>query len=86
MLLIPCPNCGERDESEFSYGGPATGFPDLQAVAVDWHEQLHQRDDADEIEEYWFHQAGCERWLRLRRDLCTHLFGELADSAGEGAY
>ena len=23
MLLIPCPHCGPRDESEFTYGGPA---------------------------------------------------------------
>ncbi len=23
MLLIPCPNCGPRDETEFHYGGQA---------------------------------------------------------------
>jgi len=23
MLLIPCPYCGARDETEFTYGGPS---------------------------------------------------------------
>ncbi len=80
MLLIPCPNCGKRDENEFSYGGPATRLPGLQASTAEWHEQLHLRDHADAIDEYWFHQAGCERWLVLRRDLSSHRF-----SAAEGS-
>ncbi len=76
MLLIPCPHCGTRDQAEFSYGGPATKLPDLSAATADWHAQLHLREDKHAIDEYWFHEAGCECWFVLRRDLHSHRFGE----------
>ena len=32
MIRINCPYCGERDHSEFSYGGDATiNYPSLDA-------------------------------------------------------
>jgi heterotetrameric sarcosine oxidase delta subunit len=75
MLLIPCPNCGERDESEFDYGGRAIEFPELSAPSDEWHRALHLGCDAGEdVDEYWYHSAGCERWIRLRRNLASHDF------------
>ena len=73
MLLIPCPNCGERDESEFDYGGRAIHYPELGAPQGDWHRALHLRDNQpDDIEEYWYHTAGCECWIRLKRNMLSH--------------
>jgi heterotetrameric sarcosine oxidase delta subunit len=73
MLLIPCPNCGERDESEFDYGGRAINYPELEAPAGDWHRALHLRDNQpDDIEELWYHAGGCECWIRLTRNLLNH--------------
>lgn len=73
MLLIPCPNCGERDESEFDYGGRALSFPDLDASAQQWHLILHLRaNPPGEIDEYWYHASGCECWISIRRNLLTH--------------
>jgi sarcosine oxidase subunit delta len=75
MLLIPCPYCGERDESEFDYGGRAVEFPVLSAPRDEWHRALHLSCDAGEdADEYWYHSAGCERWIRLRRNLASHDF------------
>lgn len=75
MLLIPCPHCGERDESEFDYGGRALDLPSLAAATDAWHAALHLGNDAQDCaNEYWYHFAGCERWIRLRRNLVSHEF------------
>ena len=75
MLLIPCPYCGERDESEFTYGGSSRNYPtfDEGRSISDWYQsvylpKLHQ----NVLCEYWYHTAGCEQWIELKRDLCTH--------------
>ena len=75
MLLIPCPHCGERDESEFDYGGRAVALPRLNAAPDEWHQALHLgNNNEDCVDEYWYHHAGCERWIRLRRNLSNHDF------------
>ncbi|MCP4336168.1 MAG: sarcosine oxidase subunit delta [Gammaproteobacteria bacterium] len=77
-MLIPCPNCGERDESEFDYGGRALAYPVLDASPGQWHEALHLRTNPlGDIDEYWYHSSGCECWIRLRRNLSTHKFSRL---------
>lgn len=81
MLLIPCPHCGPRDESEFDYGGRALVFPDLDAGPGEWHAALHLPDPcADRVSEYWYHAGGCECWIRLTRDLHSHEFLDEAQS------
>jgi sarcosine oxidase subunit delta len=83
MLLIPCPHCGERDESEFDYGGRALALPALDAPTGEWHQALHLGNDSAECaDEYWYHAAGCERWIRLRRNLSSHSFIEAGSSTG----
>ncbi len=78
MLLIPCPNCGPRDESEFDYGGRAIAFPPLDASPNDWHQALHLSCDNDRrVDEHWYHAGGCECWIRVSRDLFTHEVGEV---------
>jgi heterotetrameric sarcosine oxidase delta subunit len=75
MLLIPCPHCGERDESEFDYGGRAVALPRLNATTDEWHQALHLgNNNEDCVDEYWYHYAGCECWIRLRRNLSNHDF------------
>ena len=46
MLLIPCPWCGPRDHSEFTYGGDATAKrpADPQAASdEDWFAYVYLR-------------------------------------------
>lgn len=77
MLLIPCPNCGERDETEFAHGGTVRRLPALDGAsnASDWHAAVHIRQHGNEPRlEFWYHHAGCERWIELTRDLRDHSF------------
>jgi heterotetrameric sarcosine oxidase delta subunit len=75
MLLIPCPHCGDRDESEFDYGGPALHFPELSADIAEWYRTVHEPEiDESELDELWFHAAGCGCWIKTRRNIRTHTF------------
>lgn len=75
MLLIPCPHCGPRDQSEFAYGGGSVPLPNLSAPGADWHRAVHLRaDPTGQQAELWYHTAGCERWFKVLRDVKTHAF------------
>ena len=76
MLLIECPWCGERDESEFTYGGEAhivrPADPDA-ATDEEWADYLFFRKNpkGDHLEQ-WCHSSGCRRWFNVRRDTLTY--------------
>ena len=84
MFLIPCPWCGERDQSEFTYGGDAREeMPDLdgRATVADWHKFVHLRGNPRGVHaEYWHHTSGCERWLRVERDTVSHAVTKARDT------
>jgi heterotetrameric sarcosine oxidase delta subunit len=76
VILIPCPWCGERDETEFSYGGQA-GVPypaDPAALSnEEWARFLFFRDNPrGASHERWVHTHGCRRWFELTRNTVTH--------------
>ena len=58
MLLIRCPWCGPRDETEFRYGGQA--------------HLAYPADPEARWAERWAHAAGCRRWFNAIRDTATH--------------
>ena len=74
VLLISCPHCGARDQTEFAYGGDASVVrPAADAPLEAWFAYVYLRDNpAGPHVEYWQHVAGCRRWLRIRRDTVTH--------------
>ncbi|MBE9375415.1 sarcosine oxidase subunit delta [Saccharopolyspora sp. HNM0983] len=76
MLLLPCPWCGPRNETEFHYGGQAhVRYPDdPQAVSdEEWAQFLFFRDNPKgTFAERWSHRMGCRRWFTLHRDTRTH--------------
>ena len=79
MMLIPCPECGPRNENEFHYGGQAhVTYPaDGGAAATDqeWAEYLFYRDNPKgPFAERWVHFAGCRRWFNVIRDTVTYEF------------
>jgi heterotetrameric sarcosine oxidase delta subunit len=76
MLLIPCPWCGPRDETEFRYGGQAhvarPAAPEATSDAA-WADYLFMRDNPKgPFRERWMHEAGCGRWFNLLRDTASH--------------
>jgi heterotetrameric sarcosine oxidase delta subunit len=75
MLKIQCPFCGERDYTEFRYGGdarkqrPERGSADL----MQWHDYVFLFDNPKgRHEEFWQHVLGCRQWLVLERNTATN--------------
>jgi len=79
MLLIPCPWCGPRDESEFSYGGEAHIVRPLEpekASDAEWADYLFMsKNPLGSHLEQWCHTAGCRRWFNAQRDTVSYEFG-----------
>jgi len=76
MLLIRCPWCGERAETEFSCGGEAgiTRPTDPDALSdAEWADYLFMRKNPRGAnKELWNHSQGCRRWLGVERDTVTY--------------
>jgi sarcosine oxidase subunit delta len=71
-LMIPCPHCGPREYTEFTFGGELrdvrTSDPD-----TDFERVYLPTNGAGPQRERWFHAFGCRRWLALTRDTVTNL-------------
>ena len=76
MLLIECPWCGQRDESEFSYAGEAHIARPLETEKLSdeaWADYLFMRKNPKGLHrEQWLHAAGCRRYFNLERDTATY--------------
>ena len=66
-IEIPCPNCGLREYTEFTFGGE---LRDLESSdPEDDFRRVFLRENLAGVQtERWFHTYGCRRWLTLRRD------------------
>ena len=75
MLIIECPYCGPRDQSEFSNGGEAhVKRPDGSSEISDreWSEYVFIRSNKKGIfYERWVHSHGCRKWFNCVRDTST---------------
>ena len=95
MLLIPCPWCGPRDQSEFSWGGEAHNVRPVDTRGIgddEWADYLFMRSNPKgPFAERWVHSAGCGRWFDIVRDTADDRViragkpGEAVPSDGEEA-
>ncbi len=94
MFLIPCPWCGERDESEFLCGGeahiPRPQNPE-RLSDEEWADYLFMRTNPKGWHrERWWHVHGCNRWFNIERNTVTHeirkvyLMGEIPEETDTG--
>lgn len=76
MLLIPCPYCGPRDETEYHYGGQAhIPYPQVPDELDDgqWAQYLFYRDNPmGPYAERWVHAGGCRKWFNVVRDTLSY--------------
>ena len=75
MLRLTCPLCGERDHTEFRYGGDAskTRPPHGEARAEVWHDHHFLFDNPKGVHrEYWQHILGCRHWMVVERHTVTN--------------
>ena len=94
MLLIPCPWCGPRDESEFAYSGEAHIVRPSDPFALsdeEWADYLFNRKNPRGRHlEQWCHSAGCRRYFNAERDTVSYeiksvyKIGELPPGDGDG--
>ncbi len=75
MFVIRCPYCGERDLSDFAYGGEAhiarPAEPERLSDA-EWAGYVFMRSNPKGVlAERWNHQAGCRRWFNVLRNTAT---------------
>ena len=87
MLMIPCPWCGPRDETEFAYGGEAhIARPEAPAELDDgeWAEYLFLRTNPKGRHfERWMHAHGCRRWFNVERDTVSHVVAAVYQMGGK---
>ena len=78
MMLIECPNCGPRNETEFKYGGEAhVAYPEDPSALSDkeWSRYLFYRQNKKGIfAERWVHAGGCRKWFNALRDTVSYEF------------
>jgi sarcosine oxidase, subunit delta len=76
MLLITCPWCGPRAESEFTCGGEADIARPANPDALtdrEWGDYLFmRRNERGMHREQWHHSFGCRRWFVAERDTATY--------------
>lgn len=86
-MRIDCPFCGTRDQSEFLYlGDAAPKRPAEGASAAAFADYVYLRDNpAGAIDEHWYHAGGCRAWIRVSRDVRTHVISDVAPAAGADA-
>ena len=76
MVLINCPWCGPREDSEFTCGGQADierPNPSQSATDADWAEYLFMRTNSRGVHrEQWLHSAGCRQWFNVERDTVSY--------------
>jgi len=87
MIRINCPFCGERDHSEFTYGGDASiEYPALDAPMEDWHDAIFLRENIRGMQaETWHHVNGCRMWLVVERDTMSHEIKSVRPAHGGNA-
>lgn len=76
MLLIKCPYCGSRPETEFAFRGEAhIARPGPEASGEDIADFLYVRSNTKGLmAERWRHVSGCGRYFNAVRHTVTDKF------------
>lgn len=87
MMLLPCPECGPRNVSEFRYVGEVAARPDPATTTVrEWRMYLHYRKNIFGWRpENWYHRAGCRQYVRMERNTATNEVRTTAESEDSGS-
>jgi heterotetrameric sarcosine oxidase delta subunit len=77
MIVIPCPYCGERNVTEFRFGGEYKKRPANPAIPEAdeaWADYLYLKENSAGLQkEWWYHRAGCRRWFLAERHTVTQV-------------
>jgi sarcosine oxidase subunit delta len=84
-IELPCPHCGQRPFTEFTFGGEWRELDAPDADADFARVYLPENPEGPQRER-WFHAMGCRTWTTVTRDTRTNEVerGTLADEVGRG--
>lgn len=86
MLLIACPWCGPRDQTEYTFVGDGTvrrPADSLAASEAEWLDWVFIRDNPrGPHKEIWQHASGCRRFLLVTRDTLTMRIERVESAVG----
>jgi len=72
-FLLHCPNCGDRNVYEFTFGGEFKRRPAPTANDAEWTAYVYLRkNEAGSQKEWWYHRYGCRKWFLAIRDTTTN--------------
>lgn len=73
-MLIPCPHCGPRAQSEFVYERTVDSIVTLDAPPDVAMQILFSRTNPRGVDaEVWRHTYGCRAWMVVTRHRVTHV-------------
>jgi sarcosine oxidase, subunit delta len=76
MIILTCPNCGERNVAEFRFGGEYNPRPDgsTEVPRAAWADYLYLKENKLGVQkEWWYHRAGCGLWFLAERHTKTQV-------------
>ncbi len=77
MMLIPCPHCGPRAQSEFIYERTVDSVVPLDAPTDEAMTKLFTRNNPRGVDdEIWRHTYGCRAWIVVTRHRVTNEISE----------
>ena len=79
MMLVDCPHCGPRAQTEFTYERTLDSIVTIDMAPDEAMRRLYERTNArGPDDELWRHSFGCRQWLVLRRHRTTHVIEAVA--------
>lgn len=93
MVILTCPNCGDRNVSEYRYGGEYNPRPanPLDTDDVAWADYIFMKANKLGIQkEWWYHTFGCGTWFLAERQTYSNsvektYFWTPSESENEGS-
>jgi sarcosine oxidase subunit delta len=77
MMLIPCPHCGPRAQSEFIYERTVDSVVPLDAPTDEAMTTLFTLNNPRGVDdEIWRHTYGCRAWMVVTRHRVTNEISE----------
>ena len=84
MLVIVCPNCGPRNNDEFTFQGEIIPRPSPDTDQSTWRRYLYMKDNVSGWQtERWFHVSGCRRFLDIERHTITNEIGVVIEAGSD---
>lgn len=72
-FVLSCPNCGDREVTDFQYGGEVVPRPRQRPERRELAAYNYFRRNLAGVQrEWWYHRAGCRTWFLAERDTRTN--------------